>query len=300
MSAPWQNKEELRRPLWLPCATWLRMHQLAWLPKDLGAGLVLTTMLAPVGIACAVASGLGGVYGLYATIAALLAYAAFGPSRTLVLGPDSSLAAIILGVVTPLAAAEPERAIALASALAIASGVICVAAGIGRLGFITDLLSKPIPYGYMNGIALTILVSQLPKLIGVRIADSGPLHDLWSIFMEVSSSRINVVEFGLGAGALAAILLIRMFKGVPGILFAIVAATLLTQFLDLHARADVSVLGPYQPGSPVSQCRRSASRICPQLRSAAWRSRSSPLRTRACFPASMRPAWASGHVRTRK
>src|SRR5438046_6831841 len=115
------------------------------------AGLVLTTMLVPVGIAYALASGVPGIYGLYATIVPLLAYAVFGPSRILVLGPDSALAAVILAVVLPLAAGDPQRAIGVGGAMAIVSGVVCVAAGLARLGFVTELLSKPIRYGYMNG-----------------------------------------------------------------------------------------------------------------------------------------------------
>ena len=140
------------------------------------AGLVLTTMLVPVGIAYAVASGVPGIYGLYATIVPLLAYALFGPSRILVLGPDSSLAAIILGVVLPLSGGDPLRAVALASMMAIVSGTVCILAGVLRLGFITELLSKPIRYGYMNGIALTVLISQLPKLLGFSIESDGPLR----------------------------------------------------------------------------------------------------------------------------
>ena len=110
-----------------------------------------------------------GIYGLYATIVPLLAYALFGPSRILVLGPDSSLAAVILAVVLPLSAGDPQRAVALAGMMAIVSGVVCVAAGLARLGFVTELLSKPIRYGYMNGIALTVLMSQLPKLFGFSV-----------------------------------------------------------------------------------------------------------------------------------
>ena len=114
-----------------------------------------------------VASGIPGVYGVYATIVPLIAYALFGPSRILVLGPDSSLAAVILGVVLPLSTGDPGRAIALASMMAIASGLVCVIAGAAQLGFITELLSKPIRYGYMNGIARTVLISQLTKTAGL-------------------------------------------------------------------------------------------------------------------------------------
>src|ERR1700751_518942 len=154
---------------WVPGLATIRTYQSSWLRHDIFAGLVLTAMLVPVGIAYATASGLPGICGLYATIVPVLAYAVFGPSRILVLGPDSSLAALILAVVLPLSSGDPGRAVALAGVMAIASGVVCVGAGLARLGFVTELLSKPIRYGYMNGIALTVLLSQLPKLLGVSI-----------------------------------------------------------------------------------------------------------------------------------
>ena len=166
---------------WLPGLQMLSRYEAAWLPHDLMAGLVLTTMLVPVGIAYAVASGVPGIYGLYATIVPLLAYALFGPSRILVLGPDSALAAVILAVVLPLSAGDPMRAVALASMMAVVSGLVCILIGVMRLGFVTELLSKPIRYGYMNGIALTVLISQLPKLFGFSIESAGPLRDLVQI-----------------------------------------------------------------------------------------------------------------------
>ena len=144
-------------------------YQTEWLRQDLVAGLVLTTMLVPVGIAYAQASGIPGIFGLYATVVPLLAYALFGPSRILVLGPDSSLAPLILAVILPLAGSDPSHAVAVAGMLAVVSGIFCILAGILRFGFITELLSKPIRYGYMNGIALTVLISQLPKLFGFSV-----------------------------------------------------------------------------------------------------------------------------------
>ena len=163
---------------WLPGLQILRDYKTAWLPQDVMAGLVLTTMLVPVGIAYALASGVPGIYGLYATIVPLLAYALFGPSRILVLGPDSSLAPVILAVVLPLSGGDGVGAVAIASMMAVVSGLVCMLIGVLRLGFITELLSKPIRYGYMNGIALTVLISQLPKLLGFSIDDAGPLRDL--------------------------------------------------------------------------------------------------------------------------
>src|ERR1700752_4337589 len=117
---------------WLPGIQTLMTYKASWLTSDVMAGLVLTTMLVPVGIAYAEASGVPGIYGLYATIVPLLAYALFGPSRILVLGPDSALAPVILGVVLPLSAGDPQRAIALAAAMAIVAGVVCIAAGVAK------------------------------------------------------------------------------------------------------------------------------------------------------------------------
>ena len=163
---------------WLPGLQILSEYEGAWFPRDVMAGLVLATMLVPVGIAYALASGVPGIYGLYATIVPLLAYALFGPSRILVLGPDSSLAPVILAVVLPLSGGDAMRAVTLASMMAVVSGLVCVLIGVLRLGFVTELLSKPIRYGYMNGIALTVLISQLPKLLGFSIDSAGPLRDL--------------------------------------------------------------------------------------------------------------------------
>src|SRR5258708_5546454 len=235
---------------WLPGLLTLREYQAAWLAHDIVAGLVLTTMLVPVGIAYARASGLLGVYGLYATIVRLLAYAVFGPSRILVLGPDSSLAAVILGVVLPLSGDDPRRSIALASMMAIVSGIVCILSGIARLGFVTELLSKPIRYGYMNGIALAVLISQLPKLFGFSIESEGPLRSLWAIAGAILEGRTNWVAFGIGLGTLMVILLLKGRKRLPGILIAVVGATAVVAALDLGTRFGVKVLGPLPQGLP--------------------------------------------------
>ena len=235
---------------WLPGLLTLRKYQPSWLVHDVVAGLVLTTMLVPVGIAYAVASGVPGIYGLYATIVPLLAYALFGPSRILVLGPDSSLAAIILGVVLPLSAGDPQRAVALASMMAVVSGLICMLAGLAKLGFITELLSKPIRYGYMNGIALTVLISQLPKLFGFSIESDGPLRNLKAIAEAILDGKANWTAFAIGAGTLAVILLLKNYKRVPSILLAVVGATVIAGVLDLGTRAGISVLGQLPQGLP--------------------------------------------------
>jgi len=235
---------------WLPGLNTLRQYELPWLRHDLVAGLVMTTMLVPVGIAYAEASGVAGINGLYATIVPLLAYALFGPSRILVLGPDSALAPVILTVVLPLSAGEPQRAVALAGMMAIVSGVVCVAAGLARLGFITELLSKPIRYGYMNGIALTVLLSQAPKLFGFSVTAKGPLRQAWGIVDKVLAGSTNVVALAIGASTLVLILFLKRWPRVPGILIAVIAATGVVAAFDLAKRAGVSVLGPLPPGLP--------------------------------------------------
>ncbi len=234
---------------WLPGLATLREYELPWLRHDLVAGLVLTTMLVPVGIAYAVASGLPGVYGLYATIVPLLTYALFGPSRLLVLGPDSSLAPIILAVVLANAGGDPMRAVALAGAMAVVSGLVCILAGILKLGFITELLSKPIRYGYMNGIALTVMISQLPKLLGFSIDADGPLRSLWAIATSITSGNINWTAFAVGLGVLATILLLKGSRLLPGVLIAVLGATVMTGLLDLGSKG-VTVLGTLPEGLP--------------------------------------------------
>ena len=211
----------------------------------------MTTMLVPVGIAYAEASGVPGINGLYATIIPLLAYAIFGPSRILVLGPDSALAPVILAVVLPLSAGDPQRAVTISGMMAIISGVVCVAAGFGRLGFVTELLSKPVRYGYMNGIALTVLLSQVPKLLGFSLSSKGPLRQAWGVVRKILEGNVNVAAFAIGASTLALILLLKRKPRLPGVLIAVVAATVVAAVFDLAARTGVSVLGSLPRGLPL-------------------------------------------------
>ena len=235
---------------WLPGLQIARQYEMSWLRNDLVAGIVLSTMLVPVGIAYAVASGVPAIYGLYATIVPLLVYALFGPSRILVLGPDSSLAPIILGVVLATSAGDPGTAILVASAMAVVAGATCILAGIFGLGFITELLSKPIRYGYMNGIALAVLISQLPKLFGFSIESSGPIRDLWAIGQALLDGKANWTATALGAATLAVIMLLKGNKRIPGILIAVVGATVIAGLFDLSETAGVKVLGPVPQGLP--------------------------------------------------
>src|SRR5215471_6227553 len=236
---------------WVPGLHTLRHYEASWLRRDIVAGLVMTTMLVPVGIAYAEASGLPGISGLYATIVPLLAYALFGPSRILVLGPDSALAAVILAVVLPLSAGDPERALNAGGTMAIVSGLACMAVGLSRLGFITELLSKPIRYGYMNGIAVTIILSQFPKLLGFSAAADGPLRQLWAIGEKVSAGSTNPAALAVGGSALALILVLKRWPRIPGMLVAVTAATVVVAVFDLASRSGISVLGPLPQGLPL-------------------------------------------------
>src|SRR5512136_3496129 len=148
------------------------------------------------------ASGLPAIYGLYATIVPLIAYAIFGPSRILVLGPDSSLAAIIAATIVPLAAGNPELLVSLAGMLAIFTGALCILAGLAKFGFITDLLSKPIRLGYLNGIALTVLIGQLPKLLGFSASGENFLQETSSLIQGIVNGQINWIACIIGFSCL--------------------------------------------------------------------------------------------------
>ena len=235
---------------WLPGLQALRGYRAEWLRHDAAAGLVLTTMLVPVGIAYAEASGVPGIYGLYATMAALLAYAVFGPSRILVLGPDSSLAALILAVVLPLSGGDPKRAVTVAAAMALAVGLICIAAGLAKLGFVTELLSKPIRYGYMNGIAIVVLIDQVPKLAGFTARGDTPPAEAIDFVRGLLQGRAHGPTLAIGAAALALILVLKRWPRVPGMLIAVAAATAAVGIFGLDQRHGVSVLGALPQGLP--------------------------------------------------
>ena len=235
---------------WLPGLYVLRHYRPRWVLNDLLAGLVLTAILVPVGMGYAEASGLPAINGLYATIVPLLCYALFGPSRILVLGPDSGLAAVILAVTLPLANGDPARIVPLAGMLAIFSGIMCVAAGVARLGFITELLSKPIRYGYLNGIALTVLVSQLPKLCGFSASSSGVIEGGARFAQGVLDGKANVIAVIVGGVTLIVILVLKRFKRIPYMLIAVVGATAITAIFNLSAWAGLAVVGVLPQGLP--------------------------------------------------
>jgi len=236
----------------LPGIRTLAGYRSAWLSKDVVAGLVLVTLLVPQGMAYAELAGLPPITGLYTSILCLLGYAVFGPSRILVLGPDSSLGPMIAATVLPLLGAhgDPARAIALASALAILVGAFMVLGGLLRLGFVADLLSKPTMIGYMNGLALTILVSQLPKLFGFSVDANGFVEELKGFVRGVADGKTVGAAVAVGVFALVAILLLqRILPRVPGVLAAVVLSIGAAQLLSL-ADHGVKLVGTLPKGFP--------------------------------------------------
>jgi high affinity sulfate transporter 1 len=233
---------------WMPGVAMLRSYQREWLPKDILAGLVLSALLVPQGMAYAELAGLPAITGLYTTVLCLVAYALFGPSRYLVLGPDSSLGPMIAAAILPLAAGSESQAIALAGMLSILVGLLCVTAGVAKLGFVADLLSRPVRVGYMAGLAVTIVVGQLPKLFGFSVDASGLFAELAAFWQNLDST--NVWALAIGVVDLILILILKRRRSrIPGVLAAVIVSIVSVSLLDLTAQG-VKVVGTLPQGFP--------------------------------------------------
>ena len=231
----------------VPGVAALRTYERRWLRSDVVAGIVLAAILVPQGMAYAELAGLPPVNGLYTTIACLVGYALMGPSRILVLGPDSSLGPLIFAAITPLVVAgdDPATAIALAGMLAILVGLIEIGLGVGKLGFVADLLSSEVQVGYMNGLAIVIIVGQLPKLSGFSTdADTfvGEVREFVTNF-----DQRDAAALGMGLATLAVLLVLpRLTRAIPAVLVAVVGATVITAVFDL----DIATVGTLPEGLP--------------------------------------------------
>ncbi|GAB1642186.1 SulP family inorganic anion transporter [Krasilnikovia sp. MM14-A1259] len=237
---------------WVPGLRLVSAYRRDWLVKDLVAGLVLSTLLVPQGMAYAELAGLPPITGLYTSILCLLGYALFGPSRILVLGPDSSLGPMIAAVIVPIVGSggDPAKAVALASMLALMVGVTMAVAGAAKLGFIADLLSKPTQIGYMNGLAVTILVSQLPKLCGFSVDAEGLIGEATAFVRGLADGEAVAAAVGVGLFTLAVILgLQRFLPKVPAVLAGVLVAICATWVLDLGERG-VKLVGDLPRGFP--------------------------------------------------
>ena len=234
---------------WIPAVAAVRGYRRAWLWPDVRAGIVVTALLIPAGMGYAEVAGLPPVTGLYATIVPLLAYAVFGPSRVLVLGPDSSLAPIIAAAILPLALGDPSRAVALAGLLAIMVGALLIVGGLVRLGFVTDLLSKPIRVGYLNAIAVIVIVSQLPKLLGFSVEAPSLWRGAVATGEGIVGGSVDPMAAAFGIGSLVVIFALKALRfPVPGVLVVVVVSMVLTAILGLSA--SLPVVGALPQGLP--------------------------------------------------
>ena len=227
-------------------------YERSWLPKDVVAGLVLSALLVPQGMAYAELAGLPAVTGLYTSILCLLGYAVFGPSRVLVLGPDSSLGPMIAATILPLVMADgdPARAVAYASVLALLVGLVMTIAGLAHFGFVADLLSKPTQIGYMNGLALTIVIGQLPKLFGFSVDADGLIAEARGWLEGMANDEANRTAAIIGVGSLVGILLLqRLMPKIPAVLVAVVVAAASVNLLDLDQEG-VDTIGVLPQGFP--------------------------------------------------
>ena len=234
---------------WVPGVRVVRTYERRWLRPDIVAGIVLAAILIPQGMAYAELAGLPPVTGLYTTIACLIAYAVFGPSRVLVLGPDSAVSPLIFAAIVPLmAGGDAATAIALAGMLALMVGLIEIGLGLGKLGFVADLLSKEVQVGYMNGLGITIVVGQLPKLFGFSTDADNFIDEVKAFFAGLDQT--NTTTLAVGLACLAVLLLLpRLARRVPAVLVAVVGATVVSAALDLAAEG-VKTVGALPQGVP--------------------------------------------------
>ena len=237
---------------WVPGLRAVSSYRREWLARDIVAGVVLTTLLVPQGMAYAELAGLPPITGLYTSIMCLLGYAVFGPSRILVLGPDSSLGPMIAATILPLIVAngDQERAVALASMLALMVAAIMILAAVAKLGFIADLISKPTMIGYMNGLALTILVGQLPKLFGFKVEADGFIGEVAGFARGLANGEAVGAAAAVGiAGIMVILVLQRWLPKVPAVLIMVVLAIAATTVFSL-AEHGVSLVGVLPKGFP--------------------------------------------------
>ncbi|EHK80644.1 MULTISPECIES: SulP family inorganic anion transporter [Rhodococcus] len=234
----------------LPGVATARSYRRGWLRGDVTAGLALSALLVPTGMGYAQAAGLPPYTGLYATVVPMLVYAVVGPSRILVLGPDSALAPLIAAAVIPLAAdGDPQRAVALAGVLALLVGAILLVGGILRFGFLTYLLSTPIRVGFLNAIAIIVIVGQLPLLLGTSADESGVVAEVLDVVDDVFEDGVEPVGLLLGAGTLAVILVLqKVVPRIPAVLVAVVAASAAVEVFGLTDR--VEMVGALPSGIP--------------------------------------------------
>ncbi|GAA5017985.1 SulP family inorganic anion transporter [Streptomyces siamensis] len=224
-------------------------YRRSWLRGDLLAGVTVAAYLVPQVMAYAGVAGLSPVAGLWAILPALGLYALLGSSRLLSVGPESTTALMTATVVGPLAAGSPGRYATLAAALAVTVGLLCLVARAVRLGFLADLLSRPVLIGYLAGVALIMMVDQLPKLTGAGTTGTEFFPQLWSFLRNLPDARPATVV--LSAATLVFLFVVApRFPAVPGPLLAVVLGTAAVVAFDLDQRYGVQVIGEVPSGLP--------------------------------------------------
>ncbi len=215
------------------------------------AGIAVTALMIPHGMAYAELAGVPAVTGLYTTITSVLAYALFGPSRVLLLGPDSSLAPLIAAAIAIAASdGEPATAIAIAGMLALMTGGFCVLAGLSRLGSIAELLSRPVQLGYLNGLAIVMVLSQASKLAGFSVSGDTPIEQTRDVVTGVADGLVIVSALLIGLAALISILVLtRISPSIPAVLIVVAGAIITVRVLGL-ADDGVAIVGRLPSGFP--------------------------------------------------
>ena len=234
---------------WLPGVRLLRTYDLKNINGDLRAGLSVAAVAIPIGIAYAGLAGAPPVVGIYSCVLPPIAYALFGSSRQLIVNPDAAACAIVAATTAPLAAGDPAKYADLSITLTLLTGVLCIAAGFARLGAIANFLSRPILVGYLNGIAISIIVGQLSKLTGLNVPSAGVFRTIGNLFTRIGD--VHGITMLLGLALIAGLLLIKWFAPrVPGPLVAAVAAISLVYLLGLNNRG-VQIIGSIPSGLPL-------------------------------------------------
>ncbi len=245
--------ESEERPRWrieriIPGISWMRAYQRPDLRHDLLAGVTLAAVILPIAMAYGQLAGLPPIAGVYASITPLVIYALFGPSRLLVIGPDTSTAALVAAAILPLAAGDPTHAMALAAGLALLVGAFSLIASVTRLGFVADFLSKPILIGYINGLALSVIAGQLSKLFGVPITSGDFFRQIAELVTKLPQT--NLATLAIGVSVLVFIVVLRrVAPRVPGPLIAVAGATVVSSVFQLDAHG-VATIGYIPPGLP--------------------------------------------------
>lgn len=233
---------------YLPCLNVMRSYRAEWLPRDIAAGVSVAAIAIPVSIAYAQLAGFPPVMGLYASILPLVAYAIFGSSRQLMVNPDSATCAMIAAVLHPLAVQNAGQYQDLAIVLTIVAGVLCLIGGFAKLGFVASFLAYPVLVGYLNGIALSIIGSQLGKLMGVQIKGGEFFEQVAEAVYLVPKAQWLTLLLGLAIMALMFILKFRL-RRVPAPLVGVVVAGVLAWVYGLEHHG-VAVLGKVPAGLP--------------------------------------------------